>query len=101
MGAAEGTEPKVALEVAESEFQRWADAMRIDLDPTGLDSDDLKTLDAHRRKMIKALQRGALTIDDSGQAIYAPETKGVSPLTFYKPTAAVLMSMDESKADQS
>jgi hypothetical protein len=92
---------KVALEVAEAEFIRWADAMRIDLDVTGLDADDVKSLEQNKRRVIKALQCGALVIDDAGQAIYTPGTTGVSALTFHKPTAAVLMSLDESKADQS
>lgn len=93
-------EEKMSAEVAEAEFQRWAAAMRLDLDQTGLSADDIQSLEQNKRRLVKALRSGSLVIDDSGQAVYSPGTAGMKPLTFVKPTVVELLALDEHKHDQ-
>lgn len=86
----------IALEVAEAEFERFAVKMRLDLDPSGLDSDDKKNLADAKRRFLTAMQQGLLIVDDAGQPVFTPEQG--EPITFYRPRGATLMAMDVKKA---
>lgn len=91
-------EPKVSFEVAESEFDRFADLMDLDLDMSKMDEDDKKEFEKQRRRVINAIQSGSLAINDKGEPIFSPaRSKGVEPLTFHEPTGAALMAMDRKK----
>ncbi len=86
---------KIAPEVAEAEFERFATKMRLDLDPDGLDSDDRKNLADAKRRFLNAMQRGLLIVDDAGQPVFTPEQGDA--ITFYRPRGATLMAMDVKK----
>jgi hypothetical protein len=94
-------EPVVAEDVAESEFQRWVDTHRMTqkLDPARLDGEDRKTLLDQKLKLIDAIQRGELVVNESGQFVYTPP--GVDPITFKMPVfALVRQSLDKFKDGQ-
>lgn len=92
------TKEKVAKEVAEAEFERFADVMDLDLDPADMDEDDKKGLTQQRNRVVSAIQSGALVINESGEPVFTPvRTPGVEPLTFHEPTGASLMAMDRKK----
>lgn len=89
---------KIAKEVAEQEFDRFVEAMDLDVDPVDMDEEDKKGYHQQRDRVIAAIQAGTLTINDNGEPVFTPQrTKDAEPLTFHEPTGASLMAMDRKK----
>ncbi|ARB06255.1 hypothetical protein SppYZU01_18 [Shewanella phage SppYZU01] len=92
---------KVAKEVAEQEFQRFVDAMDLDVDPADMDEDDKKGFQQQKDRVIAAIQSGALVVNDKGEPVYTPQrTKDADTITFHEPTGASLMAMDRKKKSE-
>ncbi len=89
---------KVALEVAEAEFTRFAEAMDLDLDKSKMDADDQKSLAEVKAKVLRAMEDGRLVIDEKGQPVFTPHSGAA--ITFYEPTGASFMAMDSKKKGQ-
>jgi len=89
----------IAKEVAEAEFDRFAEAMDLELEPADMDAEDKKGLDAQKGRLIKAIMSGSLIINENGEPVYTPQRAGenVNPITFSEPTGASLMAMDRKK----
>lgn len=90
------SEPKVARDVAEAEFQKFAEAMYLDVDPEGLDADDRKGLEAGKRAFVRACMDGLLTVNSNGEPVFTPQTGG-DPITFHEPKGAAIMARDSKK----
>lgn len=91
-------ENKVSVEMAEQEFDRFAEAMDLEFDTANMDQEDVKGFDHNKSIILKAIQKGALIIDEKGQPVYTPQrTSDVSPIVFREPTGASLMAMDGGK----
>lgn len=92
-------EDKVAPEVAEQEFMRFVDGMGIDIsDPN---AEEQETINAYKRKIVGAIQRGTLTIDAECQPVFTPvRSEDKTPLTFFEPTGSVILQMDRKKVGQ-
>lgn len=93
-------ENPVALEVAERAFEDWVVAMDLDLDTSDMDAEDLTGFNNQRKKIIIAIQRGALTFNDDGEAVYVAQnekSKHKEPITFHERTGASIMAMDGKK----
>lgn len=89
---------QVAKEVAEQEFDRFCEAMDLDVDTERMDSEDRKSLDEARHIVVRAIERGQLIIDDKGQPQLIPSSGGdAKPIVFYEPTGATYMSTDQHK----
>lgn len=91
---------KVAPEQAELEFLEWAENMDLDLDEAEMDEDDKAMFRKQKRKIVTAIQRGSLTFNDSGEAVYTPSNPGSKTqdgITFHERTGASIMSMDGKK----
>lgn len=89
---------KVALEVAEQEFNRFVEAMDLDVNPADMDEDDKKGFEQQRERVVSAIQAGTVVINDNGEPVFTPQrTKDADPITFYEPTGASLMAMDRKK----
>lgn len=89
---------KIAVEVAEAEFDRFCDAMCIDNDPSTLDDDDKQGFAQQRNRVVSAIIAGSLVIDEEGRPVYTPQrVADAEPVTFYEPTGATLMAMDRRK----
>lgn len=91
---------KVALEVAEKEFNRFVEEMDLDLDTALMDAEDLTAFTKQKNRIIRAIQRGNLVVNENGEAVYTPFNKGSKhkePLTFHERTGASLMAMDGKK----
>lgn len=91
---------QIALEVAEQEFERFAESMDINVDTSKLDAEDLTAFTKVKDRMLQAMQRGALTINDNGEAVYTPQrpsSKSKDAITFHERTGASLMAMDGKK----
>ena len=90
----------IAAEVAADEFDRWTEAMDLDVDPAFMDQEDLATFNATRRRLERELMRGSLVINDDGEAVYTPSNKRSAyknPITFHERTGASVMASDNQK----
>ncbi len=91
---------KIAKEVAEAEFDRFSEAMDLNLNTTVMDSEDLTQFNKQKDRIIQAVQSGALVFNEDGEAVYTPQhrnTKQKDPITFHERTGASLMAMDGKK----
>ncbi len=91
---------KIALEVAEAEFARFADAMDLDLETADMDAEDLTAFKRQKNKILRAIQRGNLVFNDNGEAVYTPSnarSKYTDAITFHERSGASLMAMDGKK----
>lgn len=92
--------PKISNEFALVEFDRFVDMMDLDLDTSGMDSEDLTQFTKLKNRVIRAIEKGALVINDDGEAVYTAQnrrTKHKDALTFHERTGASLMAMDGKK----
>lgn len=90
----------VAREVAEEEFDRFADEMDLDLDTSSMDAEDLTAFNKQKNRLVRAIERGSLVINENGEAVYTPQNAGSKhhdPITFHERTGASLMAMDGKK----
>lgn len=93
-------ENPVAKDMADAEFERFAELMDLDLDTSGMDSEDLTQFTKLKNRVIRAIEKGALVINDNGEAVYTPQntkSKCQDSLTFHERTGASLMAMDGKK----
>ena len=93
----------VGPEVAEAEFNRFADAMDLDVDENAMDVEDRASFSKHKRRLTRAIEQGILVINDDGEAVLTPGNKSsayTDPITFHERTGAALMAMDGKKAGQ-
>jgi hypothetical protein len=89
---------KIAKEVAEVEFLRFADCMDLDIDLASMDEDDKKEFEKQKDRIISSIQNGNLVINENGEPVFTPKRSGESkPITFFEPSGATLMAMDRKK----
>jgi len=89
---------KIAREVAEAEFQRFADMMDLDVDTSDMTEEDRQAFEQQRDRLLAAIQAGALVINEEGEPVFTPtRTADAAPITFREPTGASLMAMDKRK----
>lgn len=93
----ESTTEKMSREVAEAEFDRFCEAMDLDVDLDGMDQDDRKSLDDGKRRFIRAMLNGRLVVDEQGRAVYTPVLGNTAALTFHEHNGAALMETDKAK----
>jgi len=90
----------VDIETADKEFERFSEAMDLDLDTSKMDTEDLTAFDKQKRRIITAIQRGALVFNEEGEAVYTPKhskSKYKEAITFHERTGASMMAMDGKK----
>ncbi len=95
--------PKISKDVAEVEFMRFIDGMGIDIEIDDLNEVEKEALKGMRDKVVRAIERGSLTVDADGVPTFTPQRKGTqdhTPIVFYEPDGAVLMQMDRKKSGQ-
>jgi len=96
-------EPIVALEVAEAEFNRFAEMMDLDVDVSVMDDEDRTGFEKQKRRILRALQAGSLVINDNGEAVYAPQHERSThkeAITFHEQSGASVMAVDGKKKNQ-
>ena len=91
---------KVATDVAESEFERFTEAMDLDVDTSRMDKDEAESFRQLKRKVTRAIENGHLVVDDKGRPVYTPQIGDKSPITFYEPTGVSLLAVDKKKAGE-
>jgi len=88
-------EQKVDRETAEREFEKFVEAMDLDVDKDGMDDEDRKAFDNAKRKFIRAVMRGRLSLNENGEPVVQP-TDG-EPITFHEPRGDTFMATDQKK----
>lgn len=88
----------IVTEVAEQDFERFADQMDLDLNTDTMDEEDRKEFEKQKSRLVDAIKSGALEIADNGEPTFTPQrSKNTDPITFHEPTGAALMAMDRKK----
>ncbi len=91
---------KISADFADQEFDRFVDAMDLDLDTNDMDSEDVTAFSRQKRKIIRAVRAGDLVFNDNGEAVYTPvnpRTAHREAITFHERSGASLMAMDGKK----
>lgn len=95
------SEPKVVtLEMAEVEFDRFVEAMQLELNPDKMNEKDRESFESARDRLVAAIERGALVVNDEGEAIFTPENRKSiyqNAITFHERTGASLTASDSKK----
>lgn len=94
------SEEKVALEVAERDFERMCRSRRIDIDTSTMDREDRESFDELKARILRVMRAGDLVVDESGTPTYTPPVPDSKPITFHKPTGATYMAMDDAGKDK-
>lgn len=92
-------EKKVATEVAQQEFERWAAAFEIDISTDDLDAEETKAFEAFKSKFLKRVESGALTVDEDGVIEFTPRGDKEEPLKFDEPTGSLLSARQKNDTD--
>ncbi len=93
---------KIAKEVAEAEFDRFADLMDLDVNTEGMSADEKRDFTVQRDRLVRVIQSGALVINGNGEPVYTPQRAegDVNPITFNEPTGASYLAMDRKKVGE-
>lgn len=89
----------VVEEVALVEFERWAGIFEIDLSEDGLTDEDIESIAAFRRKFVRRIMSGQLTVDDEGTLEYSPRGSKDDPLRFEEPIGTILSARKKGDSD--
>lgn len=87
-------ESKIDKETAEIEFDRWASAMRINMNRV-MDENDRRDLLEDKSIVVQGIMEGRVTLDDDDRMVFQPESG--NPITFYRPKGGDLVVMDKKK----
>jgi hypothetical protein len=90
----------IAPDVALDEFARFCAAMDLDIDEKEMNEEELKEFTATRRKVLLAIERGNLVINEQGEPVFTPKLGNVEPITFQEPTGATILAIDKAKKGQ-
>lgn len=91
-------EDRIDAESAEIEFERFCCTQRVDIDTEDLDEEDLKSFEGQKKKIIRAIMKGDIELNDAGEAAFKYE--GGDDIIFKKPKASTLLAMDRAKKGQ-
>lgn len=89
---------KVARDVAEDEFARWATSLGLEhkFDEDFADPVSLKTLRAHRNAVVRAIVYGHAVVNESGDLLFTPQfSPHKEALKFRRPKGSDYKLMDK------
>jgi hypothetical protein len=89
---------KIAKEVAEAEFLRFIEAMDLDADTTDMSEEDVKGFNNLKAPLIKAIQKGNLVVNESGEFVFTPTKGDGKSIVFKEPTGSSLQAQDKRKS---
>lgn len=95
---------KISKDAAEHEFGRLVDSWELDGDTSSMDDEDRDSFEALKRRVVLAICKGRLSIEDDGTVSYellAPKVPDVPALSFRVPTGSAVLSWDKYKERQS
>ncbi len=94
---------KIAPEMAEQEFERWAEGMDIVVDVSKLDAEDATAFNKQRDRIVSGIVKGSVVINDNDEVEYTPwrpNSKSKDTIIFHERSGASLMAMDGKKKGQ-
>ena len=92
------TPHRVSREVAESEFERFCQLRDVETDMEELRDKDQLLFHETKRLFIRAMMRGALTLDEEGRPTYEPRySDNAEPITFNHVKGSTVMAIDPSR----
>ena len=62
----------VERSVAESEFNRFCDAMDLDINPDYMSREDKEGLDKQKRVIVDAIHAGRVVVEENGEPVFTP-----------------------------
>jgi hypothetical protein len=93
----------ISSDMAEAEFDRFTEAMDLDIATDDMDQDDLTAFKKVKRRLLRAIGNGSLIINEDGEAEFMPQkddSRYDKALRFRQRTGGALMSMDSKKKGQ-
>jgi hypothetical protein len=90
-------EYKIDKETAELEFTCICEMWEIDCEIDDMDEEDRKSFEEQKRKIIYAIRRGRLTVDDEIVYTLAYPEANCTTVTIKRPKGQALMSTDRCK----
>jgi hypothetical protein len=91
---------KIAIEVAETEFDRFVNEMDLDVDTKFMNEDERNGFEKQRRRIVNAIAHGNLVIDNDGHAVYTPRNMELdAPLRFEQFGGQTLSATNGKKRD--
>lgn len=91
--------PKCGMDVVEAEFERFAEAMDLDIDQSTMDAEDKSSFKGAFKTFAAAMQSGNLVVNEDGEPVFTPKKGDTSPITFHEPDGAAVMARDGRKKD--
>lgn len=94
------TTDKIAPEMAEQEFDRWAEGMGLDLDTSNMDEADAAALGKQRGRIVLGIVQGSVVVNESDEIEFTPQrvaSKSKDTIVFHERSGASLMAMDHKK----
>ena len=91
---------KMPAEMAELEFNRFAESMDLYFDLNEMDSEDQTAFNKQKGRITRAIVKGSLVINELGEAVFTPDnkkSKHTDAITFHERSGASLMAMDGKK----
>lgn len=98
-----GKNEKINPDMAESEFQRFAEAWDIELDLEGFSSEDKDEYDTQKRRIIRAIMKGRAFISDEGLTVTYELIQPIaetSKIEMNIPKGDAYLAMDKFKEKQ-
>lgn len=97
-------EEKVAVEVAELEFNRFAEKFDLDTDVKKMSEKDTDTFESNQRKIVRSIMSGHAIVEEDGTILYTlkcPEDGGaLTDLKFSPPKGNIYTVTDKYKEGQ-
>ena len=87
---------RVALEVAEAEFERFIDAMDLMVRTKRLKGDARTAYEDNKETFIGAIQRNTLVVDPDGAPVFTPVSDNKGPIKFAEPDGETLIATDSA-----
>lgn len=94
---------KIDAETAANEFERFTAAWDIDTDLEDMESDDVQSFESQKRRIVKAIKQGRLSVDDTGETIsynLHDKVHSTDVIKMSIPKGEAFMSMDKYKDKQ-
>jgi len=92
----------MTLEMAQQEFDRWADEMDLEFETDIMGEETLDDFNFNRRKICRSLQRGDLIINAEGYAEYTPRIVTIDkPLVWKQLSGKTIAVVDGKKKNES
>ncbi len=87
----------VDLEMAEGEFEQWAEDWEIDTDTADMNDEEKTDFQGQKIKIIRAMRYGRMCYDKESQALKYSGKIEIEEVTIKRPKGAALMAMDKYK----